>query len=117
MLDIEKIKKEIVEALKPLDPDRIILFGSYAKNSYNENSDIDLYVVTSDEFVPRNWRENSDIYVKFSKNLREIRKRVSIDLIVHTKGMYKKFIDFNKPFANEILKGQVLWRKDLKLNG
>ena len=30
MVDIEKLKDEIVERLKPLDPDKVILFGSYA---------------------------------------------------------------------------------------
>lgn len=30
MVDIEVLKHEIVERLKPLDPDKIILFGSYA---------------------------------------------------------------------------------------
>ena len=30
MVDIEVLKKEIVERLKPLEPDKIILFGSYA---------------------------------------------------------------------------------------
>jgi len=30
MVDIETIKSEIVERLKPLNPNKIILFGSYA---------------------------------------------------------------------------------------
>ena len=45
MVDIEKIKHEIVERLKPLDPDKIILFGSYAYGTPNEDSDIDLCIV------------------------------------------------------------------------
>ena len=45
MVDIEKIKVEIVERLKPLDPDKIILFGSYAYGTPNEDSDIDLFLV------------------------------------------------------------------------
>lgn len=45
MVDIEKIKHEIVERLMPLDPDKIILFGSYAYGTPNEDSDIDLFLV------------------------------------------------------------------------
>jgi hypothetical protein len=30
MFDIHRIEKEIVEKLKPLQPEKIILFGSYA---------------------------------------------------------------------------------------
>lgn len=45
MVDIEELKHEIVERLKPLDPDKIILFGSYAYGTPNEDSDIDLFLV------------------------------------------------------------------------
>jgi len=111
MIDIEKIKLEIIERLKPLNPSKIILFGSYAYGTPNTDSDIDLYIVTNDDFMPKTWREKNEIYKKVSINIRDIRDIVAIDLIVHTKQMYKKFIDFNKPFANEILKGEVLWQK------
>jgi predicted nucleotidyltransferase len=45
MLDIEKVQEEIVERLKPLEPERIILFGSYANGTPTEDSDIDLFLV------------------------------------------------------------------------
>ena len=45
MIDIEEVKKEIVERLKPLNPDKIILFGSYAYGTPTEDSDIDLFLV------------------------------------------------------------------------
>lgn len=45
MLDIQKIQTEIIERLKPLDPEKIILFGSYAYGAPAEDSDIDLFLV------------------------------------------------------------------------
>lgn len=45
MVDIEVLKHEIVERLKPLNPDKIILFGSYAYGTPTEDSDIDLFLV------------------------------------------------------------------------
>jgi predicted nucleotidyltransferase len=45
MIDIEKIKLEIIECLKPLNPNKIILFGSYAYGTPNEDSDIDLFLL------------------------------------------------------------------------
>ncbi|MDQ7047618.1 MAG: nucleotidyltransferase domain-containing protein [Sulfurovum sp.] len=48
MIDIEKLKPLIVEALLPLKPDKIILFGSYAYGNPNENSDIDLFLIKDD---------------------------------------------------------------------
>ena len=113
MIDIEKIKLEIIEKLKPLNPNKIILFGSYAYGTPNENSDIDLYVVTNDDFIPNSWREKNKIYKTVSRKIRDIRDVVAIDLIVHTKQMYEKFIDFNKPFADEILKGEILWQRQI----
>ena len=42
MINIEKIKLDIVEKLKPLNPYQIILFGSYTYGSPTKDSDIDL---------------------------------------------------------------------------
>ncbi|SMC09484.1 nucleotidyltransferase domain-containing protein [Nitratiruptor tergarcus] len=47
-IDIEKLKNEIIKRLKPLDPDKIILFGSYAYGEPNEESDIDLFLIKDD---------------------------------------------------------------------
>lgn len=45
MLDMQEIQEEIVECLKPLEPEKIILFGSYANGTPTEDSDIDLFLV------------------------------------------------------------------------
>jgi predicted nucleotidyltransferase len=45
MVDIQTLQEEIVERLKPLEPEKIILFGSYASGSPAEDSDIDLFIV------------------------------------------------------------------------
>ncbi|MBN2825954.1 MAG: nucleotidyltransferase domain-containing protein [Campylobacterales bacterium] len=48
MVDIQTLKDDIVERLKPLKPDKIILFGSYAYGTPNDNSDIDLFLLKDD---------------------------------------------------------------------
>ena len=48
MIDIEKLKPLIIERLKPLNPNKIILFGSYAYGTPNEDSDIDLFLLKDD---------------------------------------------------------------------
>ena len=45
MVDIQTLQKEIVERLKPLEPEKIILFGSYADGTATDDSDIDLFIV------------------------------------------------------------------------
>ena len=61
MINIEHIKTEIVKRLKPLNIAQIILFGSYASGTPNEQSDIDLYVVTKDDFIPKNFMTKQKI--------------------------------------------------------
>jgi len=48
MLNIEQIKLEIIERLKPLNPNKIILFGSYAYGTPTKDSDIDLFLLKDD---------------------------------------------------------------------
>ena len=109
MVDIEVLKHEIVERLKPLNPDKVILFGSYAYGTPTEDSDIDLYVVTKDEFIPQSFRERMQIITVISKAIDDIRSKVAVDLIVHTKSMSNKFKELDSSFSRELLtKGTVL---------
>ena len=110
MIDIEQLKHEIVKRLKPFDPEKIILFGSYAYGNPNEESDIDLYVVTNDDFIPKNYEENNNVYMRLSGAIRDLKEEMPIDMIVHTKKMYEKFTRLNSSFSREILnKGMRLY--------
>ena len=105
-MDIEKIKLEIVKKLEPLNLNQIILFGSHAYGTPHEDSDIDLYVVTNDDFIPENWRERNQLYLKVSRAIRELREQVAIDLIVHSKKMNELFKETNSSFFRyDISKG------------
>ena len=100
----KKIIEKILERLKPLNIEKIILFGSYAYGNPVEDSDLDLIVVTNDEFIPQNFKENSEIYLKVARQLRDIREEVAIDLIVFTKPMFEMFVKLKSMFAEKILK-------------
>jgi predicted nucleotidyltransferase len=111
--NIETIKQNIVNALIPLEPEKIILFGSYAYGTPHKDSDLDIYIITKDEFIPKNFKEESDIFLKYSSMIRSFQKTIPIDIITHTKSMYKKFISLQSSFAKEIeSKGVVLWEKN-----
>jgi len=72
MVDIDKLKPLIVERLKPLNPDRIILFGSYAYGTPNEDSDIDLFLLRDDLKV-----ENIKSYkLELQKNFLVFKKNI-----------------------------------------
>ena len=102
----------IVEKLLPTEPEKIILFGSYAYGEPNENSDIDILVVTKDETIPKSFTEKSMLYIQVSKMISDIKKNYPVDLIVHTKAMHELFIQKNSMFAKELIsKGKVLYEK------
>ena len=102
----------IVERLMETKPEKIILFGSYAYGEPEDNSDLDILVVTGDEIIPSDFSEKSKIYLRISKAISEIKREFPVDLIVHTKPMHKKFVENNSLFARELLeKGKVIYEK------
>jgi predicted nucleotidyltransferase len=104
-----KYIEQLTKSLKAINPYLVLLFGSYAYGTPNPDSDIDLLVVTNDDFMPRNFDEKMKISLKVKKHLFDINKEVAIDLIVYTKPMYQKFIELQSSFSREILsKGIIL---------
>jgi predicted nucleotidyltransferase len=102
----------LIENLKATQPEKIILFGSYAYGEPDPDSDLDILVVTGDDFIPSSFSEKSKIYLKISQSISEIKKVFPIDLIVHTKAMHQRFIEIDSLFARELLsKGKVLYKK------
>jgi len=87
MLDIKTIKQKIVQRLKPLSPDKIILFGSYAYGKPNENSDLDILVIINN--YKNKWDEKS----KIRKALRDI--RISKDILVENEKFFLSHSDEN----------------------
>ena len=99
----DELETRIRDALEPLHPEKVILFGSRAWGQPTMDSDIDLYVVTQDDFLPGTWKQKRDIVRGVSNRILDLRTRYSIDLLVHTKPMHRKFIETNSSFAREIM--------------
>ena len=108
-----EIKEQILTQLtKRLKLYRVILFGSYAGGSPEADSDIDLLVVTDDDFMPANFEESMQTYLKVSSALGEIKRKIPIDLIVHTKPMHERFMQLGSMFSREVAKnGEVLYER------
>lgn len=71
--EITAIKERICGALLPK---RVYLFGSFAKDTYTDDSDYDFYVVVSDDAG-----DKIELSQKAYKSLRGIRKR-PVDIVV-----------------------------------
>lgn len=90
----------IISSLKEANPQKIVLFGSYAYGKPNKNSDIDLLVVV-------------DTDKTFHQRIQQLRpllpKDKPVDLIVLTPLEYQKAKGIN-PLVSEIdSKGKVLY--------
>ena len=98
----ESVKNEIIENLRAIDPEKVILFGSYAYGSPNQDSDIDLYIVTKEDFIPISYEENL-----------QIKKRVYLALSKFRKNMPRIFLFIHCLFIKDLLSWEVLFRKKL----
>ncbi len=103
----------ILERLREINPAKVILFGSHAQGTDSAESDLDLLVVTNHDKTPQSYGEKEEIYLEIARLLRDIRSKVAIDLVVHTRQMHARFIEMNSIFARELLqKGVLLYESD-----
>jgi predicted nucleotidyltransferase len=92
MIDIEKLKLEIIERLKPLNPDKIILFGSYAYGIPTDESDIDLFLLKDDLTI-----EQTRFYQREARaNLRDLisKYKIGFDVLSAPTEYIKKREDY-----------------------
>lgn len=97
--------QSLVKKLKPLDPEKIILFGSYAKGKANPDSDIDILIIKKTKKRP-------------SERLAEVLRLVwgnvpHIEPLVLTPKEFKKAVVENRFFiTKEILThGKTIYEK------
>lgn len=111
MQNYDKYITKIKEDLLKHNPHLILIFGSCVSGNLHQNSDIDLLVVTKDDFIPQTFKEKTDLYLKIRQSILETNKEVAIDLLVYTMPMYQKFVDMNSSFYKEIAKkGKIIYK-------
>ncbi len=106
MLSVD-LKNSIVETLKSLKPEKIILFGSYAYGNPKDESDIDLLVIKD---IPK--EKVRDYRIKIKKLLwQHFRKHnISFDVLVDSEDRISDRIKIGDLFYEEIYnKGQVIY--------
>jgi uncharacterized protein len=95
---IDQVVKQIVEKFKP---QKIILFGSYAKGNPRPESDVDLLVVMDTPL--REVQQAIQI-------CQQIEYRFGLDLIVHTPKYLVKRVEMGDSFLQDVLKeGKVIY--------
>jgi predicted nucleotidyltransferase len=101
----QPIIQKIVDLIVPLvDPDRIILFGSYARGDFSEHSDVDLLV------LKRGLENVGEIEDKIYYSFYENKIRVDVDVIAMDYDRYFDVLDdFGYIYRNINKEGIVLY--------
>ena len=87
MINIEKVKLDIVEKLKPLDPYQVILFGSYVYGTPTKDSDLDICVIEKSMLSKRETKS------KIREALKDI--KIAKDILVENYDYYMAHSDKN----------------------
>jgi uncharacterized protein len=110
MRNLDKYISVITDKISTLNPCKIIIFGSGAQGFAGEHSDIDLLVVTNDNFMPKSFSERTEIYLKVMKEISDVASEIPVDLLVFTKPMYDEFLRNDSAFSKELsIKGKVIY--------
>jgi len=100
--------QKIVHFVKGMvEPEMIILFGSVADGKFNENSDIDLLIVTGDLHLKRSYTEK---IINYSREL-----SLKADVLIYSTGQLEKESGKANSFVGSIMKhGKILYKKSTK---
>jgi predicted nucleotidyltransferase len=104
MIGSDKIADIVTKIVSGYNPDKIILFGSYATGKPTEDSDLDLMVIKATD-LPRPQRT-----VQVRKML--YGAMIPIDLIVYTPQEIAESKDNKFSFVSEVLNtGKILYKR------
>ena len=95
MTTASQINEIALRIADKIDPDKIILFGSYAKGNNNESSDIDLIIVKQSH-LPRPHR-GLDIQKLFYRSL------IPLDIKFYTPEEYKSDLENKYSFLSSVI--------------
>ena len=105
---LDKVKARISDALRPLAPKKVILFGSYAWGQPNQDSDIDLIVVLDSRKTPKTYQERANNRLQVRRALDELNREYSLDVLVYTVPEWDQFKNQHTAFSDEIVNSGVV---------
>ncbi len=104
MIELKKINDIVSRIVLKFNPDKIILFGSYASGTPNNDSDIDLLVI-QDTDLPRHKRS-------FDIQKLLIGSMIPMDILVYTNTEFEKEKNEKSSFLNSAIKtSRILYER------
>lgn len=106
------IIEKLVKSLKPSNPSKIVLFGSYARGTATSDSDLDLMVILDNNDVAKTYEERINKKLFISKLVREINYEAALDILVYSKEEFRLLKERGNSFLKEVEKnGKVVYEK------
>jgi predicted nucleotidyltransferase len=104
---VRKIVSDIVEKLKQgYQPNKIILFGSYAYGEPTEDSDIDMLIIKDTD------KRRIDRWMEVRKLTRDPERKVPFSPLVYTNEEIEQRLKIGDFFIEEIMEqGEVLYER------
>lgn len=81
----DELRHRITELLRPLNPLKVIVFGSYAEGVVDQHSDIDLVVVLNRESMPGTYRDRMRNRLLVRRALDALNRDYALDVLVYTR--------------------------------
>lgn len=104
MIDEKSIHELSERIAREFEPERIVLFGSYARGNPTEDSDVDLLVIMPCE---------GKSVMKAIEIMNKIHPRIPLELLVRTPEEVRWRLEYNDFFMREIIEeGKVLYESD-----
>lgn len=101
MIDRYNIQKFVTQIADEFSPEKVVLFGSYARGTASEDSDVDLLVIMPHN--KRNIEQSLDITHRIDRSF-------PLDLIVRKPAEIEKRLNMHDMFLTSILKeGKILY--------
>jgi uncharacterized protein len=89
----------VLARLSGYEPERVIVFGSFARNESDEISDIDLVIIKATE---------DDFFTRIRKVMRLLDLRTSMDILVYTPDEFEKMKSNGNAFIETILEEGIV---------
>ena len=109
---VDKYLSQILAALRNESIQKVILFGSAASGQMGPDSDLDLLIVMDADYLPRTYQERMEYQLQIQRKVRDIRKKVALDLLIYTRPEYELVTQEMSSFMRDVHDlGKVIYEK------
>lgn len=102
-IEFDRLRREVIRIFAPFDPERIIVFGSRARDQADEESDVDVLVVyeTEKRFLDR----LEELYLLWDLPL-------AVDILAYTPSEFREMMEESAFVQDVVREGRTIVRRE-----